>query len=154
MKKGYAIIVILAALLVVAAGFQTLNKLNEKKEPQRISTSTESSTPAIDLESQTNNEGAATISVAPRKSANDGWEVEITLDTHSVELNDDLTKVAVLIVDNESYYPITWNGDPPGGHHREGVLIFDTINPTPPSVELKIKGVGGVPERSFKWNRE
>ncbi|MGB3921794.1 MAG: hypothetical protein WBL19_00725 [Minisyncoccia bacterium] len=78
------------------------------------------------------------------------WRFNIVMDTHSVELDQDLTKFAVLI-DNrgKEYKPINWEGSV-GGHHREGVLTFNQIIPTPESVELKISNIGGI-VRSFTW---
>lgn len=80
------------------------------------------------------------------------WEFLITLDTHSVELNEDLLQAVILTDDQgNSIQPIAWEGAPPGGHHREGSLIFEPTTSTPQWVELKIQNIGGIPERSFKW---
>lgn len=81
------------------------------------------------------------------------WKFQMVFDTHSGSLDDDLL-TAVSLVDDEgnARRPISWEGPGPGGHHREGVLVFEAINPMPSYVELKIKNVGGIPERSFKWN--
>ena len=78
------------------------------------------------------------------------WKFNVVMDTHSVELDQDITKSATLI-DNEGkeYASLTWDGTT-GGHHREGVLIFSQITPTPKSIELKISGIGDV-SRSFIW---
>ena len=81
------------------------------------------------------------------------WKFQIVFDTHSGSLDDDLLQIAVLADDaGREYRPIAWEGAGPGGHHREGVLIFNAISPTPPVAELKIRSVGGVPERSFSWS--
>jgi hypothetical protein len=72
------------------------------------------------------------------------------MNTHSVELDQDMTKIAILVDDQgKEYKPISWEG-PVGGHHREGMLIFNQITPNPKSVELKISSIGGV-VRSFTW---
>ena len=74
-------------------------------------------------------------------------------DTHSEELSEDLVAVSELLDDQgKAYKPTSWDGSPPGGHHRNGVLKFNPISPKPRSLELKIKNVGGVVERSFKWD--
>ena len=105
-----------------------------------------------DLEPQKNNDGQVTVTVTPLKSASAGiLEFEITLNTHSVELNEDLIKAAVLIADDKNYTPTAWDGDPPGGHHREGILRFASISPQPESITLKIRNVGGVAERDFTF---
>lgn len=151
MKKSLFIIITFAIILVGAVWFQFLNK-NERNQNLQTPPLFESPTSVIDLEPQTNSEGAVTISVAPRKSASAGtWEFEIALNTHSVELSEDLIKVAVLIVDDKEYQPFAWDGDPPGGHHRKGILQFGPISPQPQSITLKIRNVGGVQERNFIW---
>ena len=72
------------------------------------------------------------------------------MDTHSIELDQDMTKIAKLVDDQgKEYKPTAWNG-PTGSHHREGMLIFNQITPIPKSLELKISGIGGV-VRSFIW---
>ncbi|MFA5821352.1 MAG: hypothetical protein WC873_04650 [Candidatus Gracilibacteria bacterium] len=98
-----------------------------------------------------------TIGVTPVNLGQDAkvWRFAVVFDTHSENLDQDPTKIAVLVDDeNNAYLPTAWEGPGPGGHHREGFLIFDSITPTPAYVELKIKDVGGVPERSFRWNLE
>ncbi|MEK9182493.1 MAG: hypothetical protein AAB809_00250 [Patescibacteria group bacterium] len=79
------------------------------------------------------------------------WKFDIVMNTHSVELDQDMTKSAVLIDDQgKEYKPLRWEGGEAGGYHREGVLIFSQITPIPKSIELKISGIGNV-ERSFIW---
>ena len=83
------------------------------------------------------------------------WKFRVIFTTHLGNLDQDPTKVVVLVDDKGSIYqPVAWEGPGPGGHHREGILEFNTIQPNPKYVELKIKDVGGIPERSFKWNLE
>ena len=78
------------------------------------------------------------------------WRFDVGMNTHSVELNQDMTKVAVLVDDQgREYEPLKWEG-PIGGHHREGTLTFVQLMPVPKSVELKIYNIGGV-TRSFIW---
>lgn len=99
------------------------------------------------LETKESDEGPVSVTVTPIAS-----DFEISLNTHSEELSEDLVAVSEL-VDGQGklYKPVSWEGDIPGGHHRKGVLKFNPISPRPKSIELKIKNVGGVPERNFKW---
>lgn len=151
MKRTYFIIIAFILVLAVVVGFQSLNKSDENRE-LLTPTLIESVSSTSNLEPQTNNEGPVAVNVAPHKSASAGiWEFEITLETHSVELNEDLMKAAVLIADNKNYEPIAWDGDPPGGHHRKGILQFAPTSSQPQSITLKILGVGGVDERNFTW---
>jgi hypothetical protein len=81
------------------------------------------------------------------------WEFEVVLDTHTKPLNDDLAQIAALVdAAGRRYMPVAWQGDPPGGHHRKGVLQFSAPAERPKSVELQINGVGGVATRTFRWD--
>ena len=79
------------------------------------------------------------------------WDFEVALETHTKALNDDLAKSSVLIADGKQYLPLGWEGAPPGGHHRKGVLRFKAITPQPASVELQMRLAGDASPRSFKW---
>ena len=109
------------------------------------------------LETKTDEQASVTVEVTPLELSKEAktWNFTVAFTTHSGNLDQDLTKVAVLTDDKGNVYqPTAWEGSPPGGHHRSGTLIFNSLNPTPKFIELKIKDVGGVPERSFKWNLE
>ena len=83
------------------------------------------------------------------------WEFDVVMDTHTKPLNDDLAKVAVLADGaGRRSVPVAWQGDPPGGHHRKGVLQFSAPAEMPKSVELQINSVGGVATRTFRWEIE
>lgn len=152
MKRIYFIIIISAAILAIVVGLQFFDKSGENQNTQTPTIPGTVDSILDELKSQTNSEGSITISVTPHRSASAGvWEFEITLDTHSVELDDDVNKATVLIADNKNYYPIVWDGDPPGGHHRNGILQFAPISPEPESIALKIRNIGGVEERNFIW---
>ena len=79
------------------------------------------------------------------------WDFELTLETHTQSLNDDLTKSAVLVADGKQYTPLSWEGAPPGGHHRKGLLHFRASVPQPRSMELQIRLAGDAAPRSFIW---
>lgn len=79
------------------------------------------------------------------------WDFQVTLETHTQDLSDDLAKSSLLIADGRQYLPLGWKGAPPGGHHRKGVLRFKTIAPQPRSMELQIRLAGDASPRSFKW---
>jgi hypothetical protein len=85
----------------------------------------------------------------------------VAMNTHAVDLNGyDLRQLAVLRTDKgQEVQPTGWDA-PKGGHHRQGTLTFPAktmdgsplINPSTRSVELVIRDVAGVPERTFEWN--
>ena len=80
------------------------------------------------------------------------WEFEVVMDTHTKPLTDDLARAAVLVDEaGRRYQPVAWQGDPPGGHHRKGVLRFSAPAEMPDAVELRIAGIGGTDKRTFRW---
>jgi len=109
---------------------------------------------AAELGAQRSSTGGVTVAVTPQNLAASAksWDFKVVLDTHSGELKDDLAKSAVLVVDGGgSYTPTAWQGDPPGGHHREGTLKFNAISPQPKAIELRIQRPGESKPRSFRW---
>jgi hypothetical protein len=106
------------------------------------------------LAAQKSVERGVTVSVRPLdlSAAAKRWAFEIVFDTHSAELSDDLAKVATLVDDRGAEHrPASWQGDPPGGHHRKGVLDFAPVAPRPEAVELRIQRPGEPAPRAFRW---
>lgn len=77
---------------------------------------------------------------------------EIRMNTHSGDLGQDLIAVCTL-KDNSGreYQPVNWDGSPPGGHHRSGVLEFSELGEGVESITLVIREVANVSERVFNW---
>lgn len=95
-----------------------------------------------------------TIKVTPKSigTPDSRWEFTVVLDTHSADLNDDLARSATLTTDEgRTFKPVSWEGAPPGGHHREGVLAFDVPAPRPGVIELRIARLGEPAPRIFRW---
>ena len=138
--------IILGAMLFGSLVFKQKETPRLESEQQEVQTS---------LAPQTNSEGAVEVEVTPIEisDTSDLRQFKIVLNTHSVELDQDLTK-STLLFDNKrnQYEPLSWDGAPPGGHHREGVLTFRPVSPQPSSIELVIKDVDGIKERKFSWN--
>ena len=81
------------------------------------------------------------------------WEFDVTMDTHTKPLNDDLTKIAALLdADKHRYEALSWQGDAPGGHHRKGVLRFPAPSKPTGSFEVQIDGLAGTGKRVFQWS--
>lgn len=109
---------------------------------------------AAELAVQRSSASGVTVAVTPQSLAAGAksWDFKVVLDTHSAELKDDLARSAVLVVDGGgSYTPTAWQGDPPGGHHREGTLKFNAISPQPKAIELQIQRPGEPKPRLFRW---
>ncbi len=102
---------------------------------------------------QENSGGEVDITVTPLSLAvGVKPQFEIEFNTHSVELDFDIEKLASLSDDkNNLYANPTWEGSPPGGHHRSGKLTFgDSLKDTS-SVTLVLRDISGVSERKFIW---
>lgn len=101
-------------------------------------------------------ENSVTFKITPEQSEI-GKEIvfDIVIDTHTVDLGFDMTKISVLETDfGEEYFPVKWEGSDPGGHHRSGKLYFDKLQAQTKSVTLIIKDVANVSERKFTWELE
>ena len=79
------------------------------------------------------------------------WDIAVVLETHTQDLGENLTESSVLIADGTRYLPMSWRGDPPGGHHRRGVLRFKAISPRPAAIELQISLGNDAAPRRFQW---
>ncbi|MEK7081204.1 MAG: hypothetical protein AAB902_02350 [Patescibacteria group bacterium] len=147
---------ILALILTFLGGFLFFYRSGPTKElVPVVNQANQQTTTKQNWESKTDEQSAITVTVTPIDifPRSKQWKFDISMNTHSIELDQDLTKTTVL-VDNQGkeYRPIAWEG-PVGGHHREGVLVFNAINPLPKYIELKIKNIGSsVTERLFKWD--
>jgi len=103
---------------------------------------------------QINKEGGVNVKVTPRPWVPGAatWEFEVVFDTHTVALAGDPARFSALVdAEGRIHSPLQWEGDPPGGHHRKGVLRFKPEPGRDGMVELRIDGVGGVPTRLFRW---
>jgi len=77
---------------------------------------------------------------------------DVSMNTHQGSLDLDLTKISFLEDDKGNMYqPLSWEGSPPGGHHRSGTLGFPRLREKTKFIKLIIKSVYDVPERVFKW---
>ena len=104
------------------------------------------------LGTQTDSQSGVTIKVTPKSLKGAIWEFAVVFDTHTKELNDDLLKSAILVdAAGAQISPIDWKGDPPGGHHREGVLRFNAPTAAAAEFELRVTRSGEPKPRSFRW---
>lgn len=118
-----------------------INEATEQKNTKQI------------FEIKTDEQASVTVVVTPTDLSPNSkeWKFDIVMNTHSIELDQDITKIATLVDDQgKEYKPTRWEGSGAGGHHREGVLIFNQISPMPESVELKIFDISDV-VRNFTW---
>ena len=145
---------ILTLALAFLGGFLFFYRGGSTKQIAPVANQTnQQTTTKQNWETKTEEQVSVTVVVTPLDLSLDSkeWKFDVGMNTHSVELDQDMIKIAVLVDDQGTEYkPLRWEGAEAGGHHREGVLIFNQITPTPKSVELKIFKIGDV-VRSFVW---
>ncbi len=105
---------------------------------------------------QTVSGGGVTVAVTyVNPSNNESPRFLVALNTHSVALDSyDLKTLALLRDGTGKTYSPTKVENQGGGHHREVTLTFPKISSDAKRVEIAIKEVAGVKERTFRWTRE
>ena len=109
---------------------------------------------AADLAPRSSNLDGVSVAVTPKAVAPGAaiWEFSVALNTHSRDLSDDLVKTAVLIDSKGGRHSATgWEGSPPGGHHRSGILRFKGLGAQADAIELQIQRPDEAAPRSFHW---
>lgn len=100
----------------------------------------------INFQTITSNRNNVEFKVTPLSTS----EFQIVMDTHSVDLDFDLMVISILQDDlGNTYKPIKWEGSAPGGHHRQGILKFPSINKDAKSIKLVITDTA---RREFNWD--
>jgi len=101
------------------------------------------------LFSQSKTMGAVEVEVKPVSiSMGQGKDIvfEVSMNTHSVELNYDYTQIATLSDDRgNSYKPTQWTGGN-SGHHLKGELIFAPFPENTKQLTLTLDGVDNKSE--------
>ena len=120
-----------------------------------IATSLFNSVEQTDLQTQSVTIGTVIYKVTPKTVTQSAatWEFEVVLNTHTGELDQDLTQFIRMVDDEGNQYQATkWEGDLPGGHHREGTLKFSPITPRPAFIKLNIQTTDSTGKISLRWN--
>lgn len=107
---------------------------------------------------RTDSQGAVEVDITPSNLTDpgDSLDFEVGLNTHSVNLNMDIAKLATLKTDTGlSVRASSWNGEN-GGHHVSGTLTFPAqvngirLTEGVKVLTLVIQNVD-APERTFTW---
>ena len=131
-------------------------KVNGAADPTMVPTA-QAVGPQLEL-SKSDGQGAVTVNVKPLNLDKPGDTLifDISMNTHSVDLNMDLVQLTVLSTDTgKTVQPLKWDG-PKGGHHVEGKLSFPTtldgkdLFAGARSITVTIKDVD-APARLFTW---
>ncbi len=158
-RTGFAIFVVLAVVLVSACASGTPATTAAAPAGSTPPATSQATAASSGPPTQTSEGGQVTV-VVTWQGRQAGPVFSVTLDTHSVDLDSlDLGQLAVLRTDTGvEVRPSGWDA-PNGGHHRSGTLAFPASGPDgrpllgegTRSVELAIRDVAGVPERTFQW---
>lgn len=158
--KKYAVLtlVMLSSLTVAACASPTAltpAPTATSASANSAATSPASLAPTSDDLTQTNDKAAVIVQVTPlnlHDRSAPTLDFEIVLDTHSVELDDDLITIATLSnTTGEKVQPAKWDGPAGGGHHREGTLSFPQLKNRGQVLTLTLRGIADIPERTFIW---
>ena len=103
---------------------------------------------------QTVSGGGVTVKVIYlNPKSNENPRFRVLLDTHSVNLDSyDLKGLTVLRDETGKSYLPTDTENKGSGHHRETILTFPKLSTETKRLEIAIKDVAGVKERTFSWN--
>jgi hypothetical protein len=93
-----------------------------------------------------------TVTYLDSKAGND-LRFQAVLDTHSVSLDRyDLKTITVLRDDTGKSYLPTEVENKGSGHHREVTVIFPKVSSEAKRLEIVIKDIAGMKERTFNWD--
>lgn len=122
--------------------------------PSAMSTPIPEASPLSAGRTQTSDGGQVTVVVEWAGPAA-GAVFDVTLDTHSVDLDALDLADAVLRNDRAATLGARPWAAPKGGHHRAGPLTFEgdaaRLLEGATWIELVVKGVGDLPERTLRW---
>ena len=147
------ILVVGAISLVVLGTLLFSGEKDDEKVVQGVQSqvSAKDENVTVALDSQLKSMGAVEVEVTP-VSVEPGSNMifDISLNTHSVELDYDYTEIASL-EDNlgNKYKALEWTGEK-GGHHLSGTLSFEAVGENAENVVLTISGIDGQ-NAAFKW---
>ncbi|MEX0805925.1 MAG: hypothetical protein WD688_21800 [Candidatus Binatia bacterium] len=98
--------------------------------------------------------GGVTVKVTYlNPKSDDEPRFELVLDTHSADLDRyDLKTITALRDGSGKTYLPRGIENKGSGHHREATLTFPKVSPESNHLEITIKDVAGVKERTFRWD--
>jgi hypothetical protein len=102
------------------------------------------------LPTRTVEAGAVTVKLTPERFDAAGAVVKVEFDTHSVDLDYDVARVARLDVGGVTWPVEGWSGDGPSGHHRAGAVRFRSAGPATGTAILTIDGLS--PPVTAAWD--
>ena len=149
MKK---ILLVNFLVIILALGFFYISTRGFSDKQEQTTTMITPSVSVEEYELQTDDQGAVVVEVTPivlnRAS---GVKFNLTISTHSVELDFDIAKIVQLVDDQGNIYKaLSWTGGS-GVHHLTGILTFPELSEKSKSIRLTISQIDKT-DRIFKWD--
>ncbi|MBI2650870.1 hypothetical protein HYX01_00155 [Candidatus Woesearchaeota archaeon] len=157
-KENYFLIAILI-IAVAGLAFASIGFFKKTDAVSESKSAVNSNSGNENLNKNSNNEGMGyetkssesdvTIDLTPKKFENGKLYIDISVNTHTVDLEQfDLTKIVKLEYDKTSLFPES--APKLSGHHNSGTLIFNAQKEIK-KFKIIIKGIPGIEERQFEW---
>jgi len=147
--------VIIFTLAIIIIGVSLYVAISKRENLFSLTKSVPTQVEQTTWQTQTLTDGTVTYKATPKDLTlgETTWDFEMAIDTHAGSLDQDLVTLVSIVDDKgNEYKAIKWEGDPPGGHHREGILKFSPISPRPAFVELKIQTTSSAENNRLRWN--
>lgn len=163
MKQKYFVFIGLLIVVLILAGCSAEKQAQARELPAapagNEANEAAALTKPVQLETIVDEQGAVSVAVTPVNLSEDAatLDFEVSMNTHSVELDMDLAALATLTTDNGRTVIATLWDAMPGGHHVSGVLSFPAVVGETAVLEgaaqltLTIRDVDAA-ERVFVWS--
>lgn len=138
--------------LVTTRTLRPAQSSNTNSDIVRATSSGTKNNNASALGTKTDEQGSMTVAVTPKENADGSWDFDVVIDNHVSDVTQDMVAESSLVSSSGAVLtPTTWNGDPPGGHHRKGTLRFAKLSGNLADYTLVLRNLGGIAERRFSW---
>lgn len=163
MKQRYLMFFGLLMVVLFLAGCKAEKQVQARELPAAPAESEPNGAEVLSetaqLDTIADEQGAVSVAVTPVNLSEDGpnLDFEVSINTHSVELDMDLAALATLTTDKGRTVTATLWDAMPGGHHVSGVLSFPAVAGETAVLEgatqitLTIREVDAA-ERIFVWS--
>ncbi len=147
---------ILVPLLIAAAGFflwVLLGSTKKQAPANNVGSQNQAATTTqTQYEAKSDSEGGVEVEVQPLDLGSNTWTFDFSINTHEGNLDMDILKVVSLTDDRgDTFAPLSWDGPPPGGHHRNGIIAFEAPPLRPKAFTVTVSDIGGIAKRTFTW---
>jgi hypothetical protein len=146
-------LLVLILIILSFGGFLVYKKFFSRQKVVTLDQAVQQTNTTQKWEPQTYEQSGISVTVTPvdLSSESKEWKFNVSVDTNSTQLNQDASKVAVLLDDSgKEYRPVRWENMAVYGNHGEGVLIFTSVKPYPQHIKLIMNDINGV-QKMFTW---